>query len=331
MVTPALTALLAAGAAPPIRAEERALAYLAREVPRWSPENRCYSCHHNGDAARALYAAARLGRPVPARALADTTRWLARPAGWDKNGGEGPFSDKKLARLQFAAALAAAHEAGLAGDPRALTEAGRLVAEQQEKDGSWRVVPAGTLGSPTTHGTALATSLARETLRRAGPARHKEAIARADGWLRRAPVETVLDAAAVLLGLGTAEDPPAAAQRRRCLERVRNGEARGGGWGPHVSSPPEVFDTALVLLALAAQGRTDAEARAWRKRGRAYLLSAQQPDGSWAETTRPPGGDSYAQRLSTTAWATLALMGEEKTSRKGAKTPRRQEKEKEEK
>ncbi|MFO1532763.1 MAG: ArsA-related P-loop ATPase, partial [Thermoplasmatota archaeon] len=36
--------------------------HLAREVPRWSAENHCYSCHHNGDAARALYAAARAGR-----------------------------------------------------------------------------------------------------------------------------------------------------------------------------------------------------------------------------------------------------------------------------
>jgi hypothetical protein len=35
--------------------EERALVYLAREVPRWSVENKCHSCHNNGDAARALY------------------------------------------------------------------------------------------------------------------------------------------------------------------------------------------------------------------------------------------------------------------------------------
>src|SRR4051812_44142765 len=104
---------LAGQAAPPVRPEVRALAYLAREVPRWSKENHCYSCHHNGDAARTLYLAVRLGRAVPARALADTTRWVERPAGWDHNGGEGPFNDKKLARLQFAATLAEARDAGL--------------------------------------------------------------------------------------------------------------------------------------------------------------------------------------------------------------------------
>ena len=34
----------------------------------------------------------------------------------------------------------------------------------------------------------------------------------------------------------------------------------------------------------------------------------QEADGSWPETTRPPGADSYAQRISTTGWALLALL-----------------------
>jgi hypothetical protein len=64
-----------------------------------------------------------------------------------------------------------------------------------------------------------------------------------------------------------------------------------------------------VLLALARSrdddlpGRTEAI-----RRGRAYLVAAQRPDGSWPETTRPPDGESYAQRLSTTGWALQALL-----------------------
>jgi hypothetical protein len=302
----AVTAI-AAGAAPPPSTAERALGYLAREVPRWSKENRCYSCHNNGDAARALYTAVRLRRCVPSAALADTTRWLLRPAGWDHNGGEGPFSDKRLARLQFASALAEAHAAGLVKDTRALDAAARLVVGEQARDGSWQVLRPDTLGGPTTHGTALATALAVRTLRQTGANRYREAIARADAWLRKTPLDGVLDAAAVLLALGKAGDPAAAAQRRRCLELLRKGEARTGGWGPYVRSAPEVFDTALVVLALAKQDQT-AEVKAWIKRGRAYLLAAQQNDGSWNETTRPSGGESYAQRLSTTAWAMMALL-----------------------
>ena len=53
-------------AEPPAIAEAKAVAFLSAEVPRWSRENHCYSCHNNGDAARALYEASRAGIRVPA-------------------------------------------------------------------------------------------------------------------------------------------------------------------------------------------------------------------------------------------------------------------------
>src|SRR5262249_46558960 len=71
-----------------------------------------YSCHNNGDAARALYEADRLTGAVPATALGDTTRWLAHPDDWKHNGGEGPFNDPILARVHFAAALTTAVDTG---------------------------------------------------------------------------------------------------------------------------------------------------------------------------------------------------------------------------
>src|SRR5207245_5450587 len=102
------------------RPEQKALRFLAREVPRWAAKNKCYSCHNNGDAARALYLAKRLNLAVPAKALDDTSRWLARPADWAQNGGEGPFDDKVLSRIQFAAALADGIETGRIEDRKAL-------------------------------------------------------------------------------------------------------------------------------------------------------------------------------------------------------------------
>ncbi len=203
-----------AAAAPLVHPESLALTYLSREVPRWAKENHCYSCHNNGDAARALYLAVRLGHKVPATALADTTRWLERPTGWDHNGGEGPYSDKKLARLQFAASLVEAKTTGLTKDSRAVEQAARLIVGEQAKDGSWKVVSGDTLGSPVTHGNALATSIAVATLRRAGAERHREAIARAEGWLRKAPLDGVLDAAAVLSALARQRDADALAQEK---------------------------------------------------------------------------------------------------------------------
>jgi hypothetical protein len=61
------------------------------------------------------------------------------------------------------------------------------------------------------------------------------------------------------------------------------------------------------MLALASQPASQRIAESL-EHGRRFLIATQQPDGGWIETTRPPGGVSYAQRISTTSWATLALL-----------------------
>jgi hypothetical protein len=300
--------ITAAAEVPPTDGPEaRALAYLVREVPRWSAENKCFSCHNNGDAARALYQAAALGDPVPDAALDETTRWLERPESWDRNGGEGPFSDKALARIQFTAALVDAIEAGRSKDRHALASAADRIVGDQSGNGSWRVDAEGNVGSPATYGPCLATVMARRSLRAADLERFAAAVNRADRWLRRVQAENVLDAAAVVLGLEKADDPEAIAQRRRCLGLIRKGETSRGGWGPFVNAPAEPFDTAIVLLALDRCDDFPGRAEMIR-RGRAFLIGNQRPDGSWPETTRPPDGESYAQRLSTTGWALQALL-----------------------
>ena len=60
-------------------------------------------------------------------------------------------------------------------------------------------------------------------------------------------------------------------------------------------------------IALQQPGR-DSEVATAIDRGRRHLLDGQNPDGSWPETTRPPNLESYAQRISTTAWSLLALL-----------------------
>jgi hypothetical protein len=318
-LAPALSALcLAPPSAEP--REARALRYLTQEVPRWAADNKCYSCHNNGDGARALYTALRRGHEVPARALADTTHWLAQPERWDDNGGKAGFSDKGLARIQFAAALATAVDAGPITDRTLLARAATLVAAGQRPDGSWQVDADGAIGSPATYGACLATTQACSVLRKADDPRFTPAVHRADAWLRRVPVKSVLDAAAALLGLGTATDAEATRQRLACQALIERGESKQGGWGPTVHSPSEPFDTALVMLAI-AQTPGFPQAGTRLQRGRAYLLTTQRPDGSWPETTRPPGADSYAQRLSTTAWATLALLATEPSARDRKRHP----------
>jgi hypothetical protein len=42
--------------------------------------------------------------------------------------------------------------------------------------------------------------------------------------------------------------------------------------------------------------------------GRRYLIRTQLTEGGWTETTRPSGNQSYAQHISTSGWAALALL-----------------------
>ena len=273
------------------RPEARAVAFLAREVPAWRPKNACFSCHNNGDAARALFAARRAGFPVD-RALEATESWLRRPEDWDENGPEGEFSDRALADLQFAFALASGP-----GDRPALARAVRRLRDRQHPDGSFGDDAGGLPGGPVTYGRTLATSAARRVLVVAGDV---ELLGRTDAWLAAKRPVRVMDASALLLS-------GAAVDRDGCLGVLRKGRRADGGWGPYVESGSEVFDSALAVLALRTLPDGD-DVRGLIEGGRRFLIAAQSADGGWPETTRPSGAVSYAHRISTSGWATLALL-----------------------
>jgi hypothetical protein len=296
-------------------AEARAVSYLALEVPRWRREHPCYSCHNNGDATRALIAALARGHAV-GDGIDDTLAWLATPDRWDSNARRGGSEELPLARIQFSAALASMVAAGRAA-PDALDRAAALLVSHQAEDGSWRLSESQILGGATFYGTSLATAMARRTLLRAGTDAARQSLARADAWLRAMDPATVLDASAVLLGLERDADQLAANQRARTLDILKRGQGPDGGWGPYVTSQSEPFDTALAVLALAGirdgpalsmPVYSDRDLAGAIQRAREYLAGSQNSDGSWPETTRPPNGDSYAQRISTTAWSLLALL-----------------------
>jgi len=259
---PALFFLLAASP------EQRAIEFLSREVPRWQSENHCYSCHNNGDGARALYAARRAGYKIEDVVLADTARWLSRPAEWEHTNGTPGFNNALLARIQFAAALA---EAGAT----ATQEAARLLVAAQASDGSWPIDTHGAEGAPATYGTALATYMARRTLEASGG--YGDAVARANRWFETTRPSNSFESSVFAL-----------ARRQRFRPTAK---------------PVEPFDAAIALLAFNAAGQTDEAARI-----REWLIAKQQPDGSWMETTRPPGQISYAEHISTTAWVLYALL-----------------------
>ena len=296
-------------------AEARAVAYLSIEVPRWRREHQCYSCHNNGDATRALIAASARGHAV-GDAIEDTVAWLSTPERWDSNARRGGSEELPLARIQFANALASLAVLGRV-EPDALNRAAALLVVHQQDDGSWQLSESQIVGGATFYGTSLATAMARRSLAGATTEAVTRARAKAGAWLRTTTPAAIIDASAVLLGVERDVDPAAVAQRQRSLQVLKRGQGPDGGWGPYVNSQSEPFDTALAVLALAGLPKVEAlstspysdrELGAAIRRGREYLLGAQHPDGNWPETTRPPHGESYAQRISTTAWSLLALL-----------------------
>ena len=144
---------------------------------------------------------------VAGDALADTIDWLQKPEAWDHNGGEGPFVDKRLARVAFTAALATAVSTGRVKDRKALLKAADQLALDQAADGSWPLEGEDATGAPATYGRPLATLLARESLAAADPARFRAAIDRADAWLEKRKLQNVTDASVSLLGLAAASAP----------------------------------------------------------------------------------------------------------------------------
>lgn len=259
-----------------ITPEEKAIAFLAKEVPAWERENGCFSCHNNGDGARALFAAKARGFAVPPEALSSTFQWLQDPTKWDQGAKNAMASDLDLARIQFSVARAAA---GLKSG----------ILPKQQADGSFQVFTGDLPGSPITWGTTLATALVAQALRQTGD--FAEARRKAEAWLARQKATNSLDTSALLLA--RPNDP---ALRAAVIAK----QGISGAWG----SPAEVFDTALAVIAL----RSGPEAA----KGRAFLISRQMENGAWPETTRPSGGQSYAHFVSTSAWATLALLSDEK-------------------
>ncbi len=304
-------------------AEKRAVAYLSQEVPNWPRENNCFSCHNNGDAARALYVAGTMSHAVPSAALEDTTTWLLRPLDWSEAKGDPGFSDLKLARIQFAAALTEAIQTNVVEDREPLVTAAERLLEDQEEDGSWDVDVPGVVGSPATYGDTLGTYMARRTLQTAGEARFSAAIERADAWFLTVTSSATVDVAAIALALadrlrsptdpdGSTTEAAVQTKFRQVVEHLLNNQSSDGGWGPYPKSPSEPFDTAITLLALkGALDQQEGDRGTIRQRiteGRAHLVARQLPAGGWPETTRPSGFQSYAQHISTSGWATLALL-----------------------
>jgi ankyrin repeat protein len=187
---------------------------------------------------------------------------------------------------------------------------------QQRKDGSWHY--AGIARPPMEDGDFSRTALSIRALAIYGPpglkAEFDQRIQRAAAWLKRANPRTTEDRNMQLLGLKWAN-----ADRRSLEDPLKNLIALhrpDGGWAQTPDLWSDAYATGTVLYVMHELGVPASDA-AYR-RGVAYLLRTQMPDGSWQVASRAPKFQPYFQSGfphdhdqwisgSATAWAAIAL------------------------
>lgn len=298
------------------KAIAKAIAYLAAETPKWRTENRCASCHHQGSAVRALLVAKAKGKLKNDESLENSLEWLEHPEKWADNHGDPNASDPLLAEIQFGASLSEAEQRNPGRFRDALPQLAKQIVKRQSKDGSFALENSEGLASPITLGPILITAYARAifTPRKLGATTEstsafEQETKLASTWLLAFKPRNTLEASSLLIALTPGQESKAARATSRDTARkiVLESAHVGGGFGPYVNSPAEVFDTALAILALSRDEHAS-EHHALIAKAKKQLIKWQLEDGSWEETTRPSGGISYAHRISTTAWALEALL-----------------------
>jgi N-acyl-D-amino-acid deacylase len=276
-------------------------------------EGGCISCHSGNIVTAAVAEARRKGLPIDNSAHAENVRatrlqFLA-PAESMLERSDPPVS------LILSFSLFSLAEADAAAD-RVIDAMVNNLAATQLADGTWPWQSI--LRPPTSDSLFSGTAQAILAFRRyAPPARQREfdeRVARAVRALESAEPTTTEDRVMQLLGLKWAGADQARLDRlSKALVALQRAD---GGWAQTPPLATDAYATGTVLDALYRCGIA-ADSPAYRK-GVAFLLKTQAPDGSWHVVSRAPkfqpyfeGGFPYGhdQWISQwgTGWAAIAL------------------------
>jgi DNA-binding beta-propeller fold protein YncE len=192
-----------------------------------------------------------------------------------------------------------------------------LLASKQWPDGHWDFDDMSRV--PMLSSDFTTTALAVNVLQKYGPkeaaAALAQSLARAKTWLVTSLPKTTDDKAYRLLGLTWSQAGDAIVHE--AVAALLAEQRADGGWAQQDNMPSDVYATGLVLVALHRAGGLPVTAPAYQ-RGVAYLLQAQQADGSWFVKTRAipsnpyfESGFPYAKSqfisYAGSCWATMAL------------------------
>src|SRR5438094_678281 len=293
----------------------KSVARLLDAAPGFREKTNCISCHHNSMPALAAATVRRKGVDIDdarARKNLDDLFTFFKSAVQRMMLGDPAVGGEGITAGYSQMALAAA------GHPLDTTTAAMThwLMARQMPDGRW--LGNGVNRPPSEYSTISHTAIAVGGLRSYPiPGRRKqisESIRRARQWLLSAEPQSAEERAMLLMGLVWSDAPRARVVS--AIKDVRDHQEATGGWSQFGRTPPDAYATGMSLYALHVAGVPATDA-AYRK-GVAFLLSTQYPDGAWFvrshsfpiqryfESGFPFGRHQWISSAGT-SWAALAI------------------------
>lgn len=276
----------------------RGLKFVADEAVAWKSERKCASCHHIPMAIWTLNEAKRRGFAVDDKGLAELTAWVLAK---DDPAKVNPKQNARTAITvnQTPLMLTLGFEAGNQQDVATrdgLKAMVKLVLEDQDKDGAWRLAyiwePHGSTPDVMTTLALLALSDANvPDLGLAG----RTALETGLKWLGAAPAADTPQSDSLRLLLAKRRGRPLAEWEQFAKNLIARQNA-DGGWGQAKGMKSDAHATGQALYSLAvADRKTDDPVLS---KASAFLINSQSADGSGRWPRVPAGRAGRAPRTS---------------------------------
>ena len=299
-------------------AATKAIALLQQSMATWESKRSCASCHHQHMPIALLRTARQKGVAFDVPAATTTAERLVAPAiNLD-------FAVQAVMQvdptLDSGSWLNSLTDIGVA--PTLATQVfARRILNRQLADGHWSTID---VRPPQSYSVVTATAVAVRAIQGHLPpsmdVERRTATSRARQWLESVLPSDTEARTFQLLGLAWAGASAASLEPQvRALIAAQRAD---GGWSQLPRLGSDAYATGQVLVALQRAGGIDAHHPSVR-RGLAYLLSQQRPDGSWLVETRlheqdlvsppyfetgfPHGPHQIISAVGTT-WAAMALL-----------------------
>jgi hypothetical protein len=315
-VCAALTALVPAPPATARQAVSRALPLLAQAAATHAEKKSCFACHNQAYPMAAFDAARRHGFTLPGDLLDAQAEHVYDFLESNKEafrGGRGTGGQVDTAGwAMFTLELAGRKPDAVTG---AVVEY-LLLKDKGRADGRWRT----SSNRPPTEASAftpnyLAVRVLKHWAASGQKERAAERIAAARKWRVKTPAKDTEDRVYRLLALKAVDAE--AELIRKAAKELADTQRPDGGWGQRDALPSDAYATGTALVALHEAGGLRPGDAAYR-RGVAFLLRTQRPDGSWFVQSRSRPFQPYYESgfpykknqfisASATGWATAAL------------------------